>query len=176
MPEQISRYYETIEDLETHHKPGVERTPILKVDWGGNRVLTEQELGRVTQCFVALPGPDRRDQHRAYNFYIGGLIFLSLNDIHWQCEVQAFGNFLENLRAMEDIGDWKNGTPFESAFTAFLDNMFPDMDERSAFIALCRHFDANNFKEANVTLKEVAFMKLFCDSYFLKIICPKEAR
>ena len=95
MPQQISRYYESIEDLETHRQIAVERSPSLKIDWGENRVLTEEDLERVASCFVALPGPDRRDQHLAYNYYIGGLTFLSLNDIHWQCEVQAIGNFIE---------------------------------------------------------------------------------
>ena len=82
MPEQISRYYESIEDLETRRRLGIERSPSLKIDWGENRALTEQDLERVASCFVALPGPDRRDQHAAYNHYIGGLTFLSLNDIH----------------------------------------------------------------------------------------------
>ena len=98
MPQQISRYYESIEDLETHRQIAVERSPSLKIDWGENRVLTEEDLERVASCFVALPGPDRRDQHLAYNYYIGGLTFLSLNDIHWQCEVQAIGNFIQFAR------------------------------------------------------------------------------
>jgi hypothetical protein len=34
MPEQISRYYESIEDLETHRPIAVERRPSLKIDWG----------------------------------------------------------------------------------------------------------------------------------------------
>jgi hypothetical protein len=39
---------------------------------------------------------------------IGGLTFLSLNDIHWQCESTVFGNFMECLKAMmEEAGDWK---------------------------------------------------------------------
>jgi hypothetical protein len=87
VPEQISRYYESLKDLETNRELAVERSPSLKINWGENRVLTEQDLRQVALCFVALPGPGRRDQHAAYNYYIGGLTFLSLNDIHWQCEV-----------------------------------------------------------------------------------------
>jgi hypothetical protein len=56
MPEQISRYYESLEDLEKHAKVGLERSPSLKVDWGGNRVLTDEDLDRVAACFTALPG------------------------------------------------------------------------------------------------------------------------
>jgi hypothetical protein len=97
MPEQICRCYETIEDVEAHKELGLEGSPSLKIDWGENRVLTEEDLGRVALAFAALPGPNRRDQHGAYNFHIGGTTFLSLNDVHWQCEIQAFGNFFESL-------------------------------------------------------------------------------
>jgi AbiV family abortive infection protein len=38
LPEQISHYYDSIEDLETHRQIGVERSPSLKIDWGENRV------------------------------------------------------------------------------------------------------------------------------------------
>jgi AbiV family abortive infection protein len=176
MPEQISRYYESIEDLETHRELVVERNPSLKIDWGKNRVLTEQDLANVVSCFVSLPGPDRRDQHAAYNFYIGGLTFLSLNDIHWQCEGQAFGNFFECLRAMmEESGDWTRGTSFEPSFVRFLDDLFPNMDERDRLAEICHCFEADKLKGLVITLKEVAFIKLFCDAYFFAKIRPKAA-
>lgn len=173
LPEQMSRYYESIEDLETHRQLAVERSPSLKIDWGENRVLTEQDLAQVASCFVALPGPDRRDQHAAYNYYIGGLTFLSLNDIHWQCEGQAFGNFFECLRAMmEESGSWTQGTPFEPSFVRFLDELFPNIEERDRFAEVCRRFEAKEFEGLAITLKEVSFMKLFCDAYFLAKIRP----
>jgi hypothetical protein len=173
LPEQISRYYDSLEDLETRRKFTLERSPSLKIDWGENRVLTEEDLGRVAACFVALPGPDRRDQHAAYNYYIGGLTFLSLNDIHWQCEGQAFGNFFESLRAMmEESGDWKRDTPFEPSLLRFLDELFPGMDERDRFAEICRRFESKNFEDMVLTLKEASFMKLFCDAYFLHKIRP----
>lgn len=134
LPEQISRFYESIEDLYKKMKIFVERSPALKVDWGANRVLTEEDLRRVALCMAALPGPHQRDQHKAYNYYVGGLTFLSLNDIHWQCESTVFGNFLECLKAMmEEEGDWKPDTSFRDAMLRFLDDMFPKMDEREHF-------------------------------------------
>jgi hypothetical protein len=41
MPEQISRYYESLEDLDRAAKVGLESSPSLRVDWGANRVLTQ---------------------------------------------------------------------------------------------------------------------------------------
>jgi AbiV family abortive infection protein len=170
LPEQISRYYESIEDLEKKGmKTFVERSPALTIDWGANRVLTAEDLQRVAACMAALPGPHQRDRHKAYNHYIGGLTFLSLNDIHWQCESNVFGNFLECLKAMmEDAGDWKPETSVKDAVLKFLDEMFPGMEERSRIAELCARFEAKNFEGLVVTLSDATSMKLFCDAYFLR--------
>ncbi len=169
MPEQISRYYERLEDLENGAGVGLDRNPSLKIDWGANRVLTEEDLDRVAVCFTALPGPNEREQHAAYNYYIGGLTFLSLNDIHWQCEDQAFGNFFESLKAMMlKTGDWKEGASFQESLLGFLGDLFPKLDERDHFAKICEHFETNNLKGVVVTLKEVAFIKIVCDTYFLR--------
>ena len=116
-----------------------------------------------------LPAPHQSDQHAAYNFYIGGLTFLSLNDIHWQCESTVFGNFFACLKAMmEQSGDWKTGTNFTEAMVGFLDEMFPTMDERDRFAELCARYEAKDVEGVAVTLKEAGFMKLFCDAYFMR--------
>jgi hypothetical protein len=156
---------------------GVERSPALKLDWGQNRVLTAEDLDRVGACFTALPGPHKCDQHTAFNHYIGGLTFLSLNDIHWQCESMVFGNFSERLKAlMAENTDWKEGTSFRDSMLRFLDDMFPKMDERDQFAELCGRFESKNVEGAVVTLKEATFMKLFCDAYFMRQLKHRNAR
>ena len=175
MPEQISRYYESLEDLDAKMQVTVERRPSLKIDWGANRVLTEEDLGRVAMCLAALPGPGQREKHTAYNFYIGGVTFLSLNDVHWQCELQAYGNFHESLKAMmRDTGEWDGNTAFDAVFTKFLGELFPAMpqEERDTFAALTKAFEAKKFDGVVITLKEVSFVKLFCDAYFLRTVGP----
>jgi hypothetical protein len=112
-----------------------------------------------------------------YNHYIGGLTFLSLNDIHWQCESNVFGNFLECLKAMmEDAGDWKPEISVKDAVSRFLDDMFPGMDERSHIAELCARFEAKNFDGLVVTLSDATSMKLFCDAYFLRAAKQKTER
>src|ERR1019366_7126560 len=119
--------------------------------------------------FTALPGPHERDKHIAYNHYIGGLTFLSLNDIHWQCESTVFGNFFECLKAMmEEAGDWKPGTSFQDALLRFVDDMFPTLDEHQHMAELCARFEAKNLDGVVVNLKDATMMKLFCDAYFLR--------
>ena len=94
MPQHINRYYESLEDLDKKQRMAIDGVPSLKVDWGGNRVLGQEDLDRVGACFVAIPGPDDRERNKPYNFYIGGLTFLSLNDVHWQCENPIVREFL----------------------------------------------------------------------------------
>lgn len=174
MPEHVSRYYESIRDLESGHELKLERSPSLRIDWGENRTLTLEDLGRVAMVFASLPPRDPNGEQTGLDFYVGGITFLSLNDVHWQCAVQSFGNFFESLRAMmAQQTDWIKGTPFEPAFLKFLDVLFPSMDERARYAELVRAFDEKKLDGVVITLKEVSFLKLFCDAYFLKTHQPK---
>ncbi|WP_080672272.1 AbiV family abortive infection protein [Bradyrhizobium japonicum] len=176
MPEQIDRYYETIRDLENHQDLRLQRQPSLKIDWGENRALADDDLARSALAFAALTKVKQTGYQNSLDFYIGGLTFLSLNDVHWQCEVESFGNFFRSLRAMmAEHNDWQPGTPFEPAVLKFLDRLFPQMDERDRYAELCRAFDRDQLTGVVVTLKEVSFIKLFCDAYFLSKHNPSVA-
>jgi hypothetical protein len=110
LPEHVSRYYESIHDLENGTQLKLDRSPSLKIDWGENRVLTEQDLGRTAAVFAAFPPRDPKGEPTGLDHYIGGLTFLALNDVHWQCESQSFGNFFHSLREMmAQRGDWSQG-------------------------------------------------------------------
>jgi AbiV family abortive infection protein len=173
MPQHISRYYETLEDFESKRQIAVERVPSLKVDWGSNRVLSDEDLGRVSSCFVTLPRPEETEQYVPYNFYIDGITFLSLNDVHWQCETQSFGNFFHSVRSMMGAaGDWESGSAFTPALMRYLNAAFPDMDEKDHFARIFEAFENNDMESIAITLREASFMKLFCDSYYLHKIMP----
>jgi AbiV family abortive infection protein len=174
MPQQISRYYETIEDLQSKkHNLLVERTPILKIDWGSNRVLTARDLGLVSQCFLALPQPEETDQQEPYGYYLSGINFLSLNDVHWQCEGIAFGNFFQSLRGMmKQSGYWNPEMPFVPALVRFFDESFPGVEHRPHMTELFQMFDSPAVDNANVDLKDVAIIKVVCDTFFLHQIRP----
>jgi len=173
MPEDIDSYYEGVEDLENKARIGIQRTPSLKVDWGGNRILSQDELARVSACCISLPRPEHRDQHKPYNHYVRGLTLLSLNDVHFQCEVQAFGDFFESLKAMmEEMGEAPASEPFLPKLHAFLSETFPDMDEHEHFGAIFQAIEAKDTSNV-VTLRDAAMMKMFCDAYFLRKVVPR---
>jgi len=175
LPEHISRYYERIEDLQRQQPVALERNPRLKIDWGRNLVLTEQDLRLTTMCFAALPKPGEIKSLAAYDYYISGINFLSLNDIHWQCELQAYGNFHESLKAMmTSVGDWGRESPFDAALTNLLHRFLPTMpaEQYSRYITLARRFEANTAHEGEITLSDVGGIKILCDTYFSDVVGP----
>jgi hypothetical protein len=142
MPKDIDSYYEDVEDLETNSKLGIRKVPSLRVDWGKNKMLNEAELANVAACMISLPPPNAKDQHKPYDYYVGGLTFLSLNDVHWQCEIQAFGNFFESLKAMMDqTGELPANASFCPVLNAFISDLFPEMDELEHFGKLFEAFE-----------------------------------
>jgi len=81
MPRDVGRFYDHITDVELGRKLEIDRTPILLVDWGQNRTLSEADIQRLKEVFAVLPMPQSPGSE-AYDFYVGGLTFLSLNEIH----------------------------------------------------------------------------------------------
>jgi len=174
LPEQTSRYYEQLHDLEAQREFAVERSPILTVDWGGNRVLTETDLGRVAACMAALPGPGDQTDRPAYGHYIAGLTFLSLNDIHWQCEPQAFLAFTEAMAGMMlETGEITERNKVGEAFASFFERTHGQTDDLSRMAGLVATMAKRPPTPPMITLSDVALLKLLCDTYFLTVVVPR---
>lgn len=173
-PEQVDKYYEDIEDVEFKKSVLLKRSPSLKIDWGENRILKAEDLNRISLCFAALPEPHEQQKHAPFNYYIGGLTFLSLNDVHWQCESTIFGNFFECLRAMmAEVGDWKEEESFTPICADYLRKIFVLNDEDlNKFIKIIHAYESKSTKDILVNLQDTSFAKLFCDSYFLDRFRP----
>ena len=94
------------------------------MDWGENRVLTENDLVNVSSCFAAIVGSSKGANEDVYNHYMGGVTFLALNDVHWQCESTVFGNFFQSIQAMmKKTGDWKVNEPLTESLMTFYSNV-----------------------------------------------------
>jgi len=94
-----TRFFDKIQGLENKCEVGLDRMD-TQVFTGPPPAINEVNMNVLKACFVALPHPTEQDRAPAYNFYFGGLMFLSLSDVHWRCEGQAFGNFLQSLKLM----------------------------------------------------------------------------
>lgn len=167
LPEDIDSYYESVEDAESKARIEIKRNPSLRVDWGTNRVLSEEDMNRTALCLASFPPPSQPEKHRPFDHYIAGLTFLSLNDVHWQCEVQAFGNFFESLRLlMETFSDLQPGQSYLAALDKFITATIPALNSAEKFLEILPAFDEKNVSGIVVTLSEVAMMKILCDSYY----------
>jgi len=167
VPEQISRYYEELRDIENDSKVVIERSPILRLDWKRDALL-ENDLRSIAHCFAMLPGPDDKDRHEPFNYYITGLAFLSKNDIHVQFEPNAYEQFYKSLKSgMRLYKDWDETVPFTTAFDTTMADFVPNAEERKKYLNLGEQFETDSPDPKGVTLSETGFMKVLCDAYFL---------
>ncbi len=177
LPEQTSRFYEDIVDLESKHPFGLDRNPELKINWGENRVLAEQDLVAVAAVLNALPRPNEQTDFPGVAYYLGGLNFLSLNDVHWQCEIQALGNFIFALKAwMEQTDECTVGDDFAAAFRVFFDEAWGQTDDRDRAVEIVAKFESDQRHTLTADLKDVALIKCFAEHYFLRKVLPMVLR
>lgn len=167
VPEQISRYYEKLTDVEGNSEFGIDRSPILKLDWHRD-ALSEQELRDTGVCFAMLPGPDEKDKHEPFDHYLTGLGFLSKTDVHMQFEANAYESFYLALKkGMHVYGDWDGNEPFSDAFDRLASDFISDPAARGNIVRLGESFTTGQPALGEMTLSEVGTLKVLCDFYFL---------
>ena len=52
LPHFVSRYYESVTDLETNRKLDIDQNPAIKIDWGQGRALTTEDLNKCAMVFT----------------------------------------------------------------------------------------------------------------------------
>jgi hypothetical protein len=146
LPRHKTRYYEKIYDLE--HKAIVQIDGAnLNIFYDRRPALNDTNIQSLIQCLSSLPGPDEQDRAPAYHFYLGGLTFLSINDIHWRCEAHAFGNFLQSLKLLmiEARFPHHSDEPWDQIIGRFLKEKYSDLEptEHEAFVKLVGVFEGH---------------------------------
>lgn len=176
LAEDLSRYYEFIEDLDRKERIEMNQQPRLALDWGQN-VLNDADLGLTMRCVAALPGPADPERLVPFDYYVAGLNFWALNDVHWRCELEVYGNFHESLKAMAArAGAWDRQGPFDDVMIAILQRLIPELEveQRKRYIDLAAAFERKEPEGNNFTLTDVACIKVLCDRYFLDVVMPLE--
>lgn len=168
LPQQVSRYYESLVDLDENAEVRLDRSPVLKLNWG-NKVLTEKDLANTSLCFAAIPTSNGYEME-PFNYYIGGLTFLGINDIHWQCEANAFINFYKSLKsAMKLYGEYQSETDFLACFKGYFRDMTSSVaDDIQELYELGEALANGAQQDKTITLEEVGKIKIFSDAYFLQ--------
>jgi AbiV family abortive infection protein len=169
VPDQISRFYDSIHDLEHNVGVQVERTPRLRLDWNKD-ALTEQDLRNASLAYAMLPAPQDRQLHGPFDAYLTGLGFLSKTDIHMQFEANAYEAFFDSLMSgMKQYGEWDGTAAFEPAFNRLLDGVLPTMaaDERERYFKMGMQFKLGK-PTMPISLSEVGAMKILCDAFYVR--------
>lgn len=170
VPEQISKFYEQIQDLESNSNVTLERSPKLKIGWG-NHVLTSEVLNRVALCFGMLPPSHNPELHPPFNHYLTGLGYLSKTDVHLQFEPHAFTEFYKAMKVgMHQYGDWATGKPYRESFETILEktmSKLPDYKTLQKFCEVGEGLEEHKLPSQPLDLGDVGMMKVLADQYFL---------
>ena len=167
IPRDVSRYYEKLTDLETDHEVTIERRPKLAVDWPHKR-LNQQMLNNVALAFGMIPNRGQREECEPFNLYAVALALMAKSDIHLQLEMQSFLHFYDALKTGTRIyGDWDGESPFGDTMHELLDPVLGNAEEVERYHALGARPSEMPLKPGDITLREVAGMKLLADAYFV---------
>jgi AbiV family abortive infection protein len=168
LPTFVSRFHESITDLESSCEVMIDRVPELRIVWPQQALkydVLEQNLG-VVFGFVARA----REEHFAvYHKYFGVLGLLAKNDLFFQFEHHLVHDFIECLEmALKSYGDW-DGEP--STFESAIKGWFPGKEGSDEFVAMVIDLRriAEDVKQRNlqqpVTLEHAIRAKLAFDTY-----------
>lgn len=160
--ENLSRYYETLRDLERNSDLKVERSPHLKVNWG-QLALSENDLRLTALCYRYLPSYSAEDREvLPFSAYLTGIAYFAKTDIHVQFEEDAARCFQEAFYGfMQLFGDW-DGKPdtLKASLKAALEKLpLTDVDD-------VVHRFSNRLSKPN--LGDVGGLKVICDAYVIK--------
>jgi hypothetical protein len=74
---------------------------------------------------------------------------------------------------MKQSGYWKPDIPFQPTLLQFFDEAFPGVDDRPHMAELFQTFDSQADGAITVDLKDVAIIKIVCDTFFIRNILPE---
>lgn len=170
-PKDIEKYFEEASDLEADKneniKIGMAVGKRLSINWEEAKMtLNQEEMSRVSMIFAFF----LREHKKLENFlksYASGMVLFSKTDIHLRLEVNAFDEFFKALKeALFIFGDWSRASDIKEAVRRQFSKLgdFKEL-EQTMDLGISLDQDAAHQKVHNITLTEVAAIKLYCDFY-----------
>ncbi len=170
VPTFISRFHETITDLETKSGIDLDRMPQLKIQWP-HQALKEELLLQHLAIVFGFVARANDAQREAYSRYFRALAMMAKNDIFFQFEHHLVDEFISSFEtAMQAYGDWNGDS---SAFDAAVAALFKDMTEGEQHLGMISEMrtlaaSVRIRKIARaITLEDVAKSKIVFDAYVL---------
>jgi hypothetical protein len=133
VPTFISRFHESITDIETNSTVEIERTPQLKMGWP-NQALKQELLQNHMMIVFGFVARATEQQFPVYHRYFGALGLMAKNDIFFQFEHNLVVDFSECFEmALKAYGDWDRDPQSFDGATA---GLFQNMTEGEQFVAM----------------------------------------
>jgi AbiV family abortive infection protein len=166
MADHLAAYYEKVIDLESDVQVQIERNPALKIDWRRG-TLDEQALRNTQLLFATLVRMG--EMPLALQYYLSGVAALSKIDVHFQLEQECFMQFIGALNTgLKDFEDWdEDEEDFPTALSQFFSETISDPDEIPMLLDLADKVRKGKDRVKEITLEEVAKVKVLCDALFL---------
>lgn len=161
LPQDVSKFYEKIIDLESNIEVRVERSPKLELNWGRDE-LSESDLINTIMCYHFLP----RENIDFLNDYVTGISFLGKNDIHTPFEKEIYLDFYHALlHAMIFYKDHIAGELFMNSFENIFKIIMKDASGVKEYIEMADELLKDGKARKPITLSECGAMKVLCDVY-----------
>ncbi|MGD1003574.1 MAG: AbiV family abortive infection protein [Minisyncoccia bacterium] len=171
VPKDIEKFYEEITDLDVDKAGNVKLHMTmgkkLALAWDGqNMVLDEAEVQRVMVVYPFLMRESKTLEEFMKTYAFALTIFAKI-DIHFRVEPNAFNEFFKAFKAaLIALGDWDGKSDLKQAIlTQFKGVSEAGAKELEAMIQTATDFDPALGNPPNITLTEIAAMKLYCDVY-----------
>ena len=168
LPKRIATFAESIFDVETNSKVVLQRSPALAIDWR-QEALTSRQLELTAMAFVYFAREQKVPTIFAH--YLSGLTFMAKIDIDFILTTNAFMSFwscLEEAFISHESGC--SADQFEERFRARAHEFGVDKDFVLSLLELSKKAKEANESLKDITLKEVAMMKVLCDVYLIRMI------
>lgn len=178
--DDVTGWYERIDDLENNKVEVVIKSDEEPLDWGRERKpLTDSDITRLMSVFVALPVPPMGPREATFaDHYANAIADLSASNVHKPRYAESIMRFLAALHMlMVQRGDIAPDGPLEPAFAKFVADREADFEEQDTVLEIIRVFDKakKTGRSANgphPRAKHAGIIKAFVSWYYMELIQP----
>lgn len=165
------RYYESLTDLDSGASLNAEYQQYA-LPFSGDVVLHESHLQHTSMCMSVLGQLTQQQKTAAFDAYISGLNFLSLNDVMVRLDADAFYAFCASLRGMMQLA--ADDRTLQAALPELLAESYPTSSpqDRDAFVAVACLPEDRRGRDPRIKTVDIVAAKGLCDRYFLSRIGP----
>jgi AbiV family abortive infection protein len=170
LPTFVSRFHESITDLESNSGIDLDRMPQLRIKWP-HQALKEDLLLQHLPIVFSFVATANDAQREAYSRYFRAIAIMAKNDIFFQFEHHLVDEFISSFEmALQAYGDWNgDAAGFDYSVTELFQPL-TESEELLGMIAEMRSLAASVREHKisrPITLEDAAKAKVVFDTYIV---------